>query len=244
VVAARGVVLAEDGKIGAELPAYRYPLSARKTVHIDKILNKEDFDIVAPTGAQTVRVRVIGIIENQAPTKSLERELAVKQGVVVMDRDRDICQVAVIERHRGTGRVCNGFVSGFGYNIDCAVASTVAHDSHHMIVVGTSKADMTQAANRLRDIGGGIVVFAAGKEIALIELVIAGLISEERAEIVAKKIANLLAAMRHCGCALNNAYMQHSLLALVVIPELRISDIGLVDVARFAKTELFVEPSS
>jgi adenine deaminase len=243
VVAARGVVLAEDGRIAAELPTYRYPLSARNSVRIDKILRKEDFDIVAPIGAQKVRARVIGIIENQAPTKALERELAVKQGLVVMDRDRDICQVAVIERHRGTGSVCNGFVSGFGYNIDCAVASTVAHDSHHMIVVGTSKADMAQAANRLRSIGGGIVVYAAGKEIALIELVIAGLISEERAEIVATKIANLLAAMRHCGCALNNAYMQHSLLALVVIPELRISDIGLVDVARFAKTELFVEPS-
>jgi adenine deaminase len=243
VVTVRGVVLAEEGRITAELPSYRYPLSACNTVHIGKNLTEDDFDIVAPTGAQKVRARVIGIIENQAPTKSLERELAVNHGVVVMDRNRDICQVAVIERHQGTGRVCNGFVSGFGYNLDCAIASTVAHDSHHMIVVGTSKVEMARAANRLRDIGGGIVVYASGEEIALIELVIAGLISEERAEIVARKIANLLAAMRHCGCALNNAYMQHSLLALVVIPELRISDIGLVDVARFAKTELFVEPS-
>jgi len=118
----------------------------------------------------------------------------------------------------------------------------VAHDSHHMIVVGTAKADMARAANRLRDIGGGIVVYASGEEIALIELAIAGLISEERAEIVARKIAKLVAAMRRCGCVLNNAYMQHSLLALVVIPELRISDVGLIDVARFAATELFVEP--
>ena len=158
----------------------------------------------------------------------------------LMDRPADVCQIAVVERHRGTGTVANGFVSGFGYNVDCAVASTVAHDSHHMIVVGTCKGDMALAANRLREVGGGIVVIASGQELALIELPIAGLMSEEPAEIVAGKIARMIAAMRTCGCTLNNAYMQHSLLALVVIPELRISDVGLVDVTRFARTELLL----
>jgi adenine deaminase len=146
----------------------------------------------------------------------------------------------VVERHRGTGAVTNAFVSGFGYVADCAVASTVAHDSHHIIVVGTSKSDMAQAVNRLQEVGGGVVVVSGGEELALIELPIAGLMSEERAEIVAAKATRMVEAMQACGCNLNNAYMQHSLLALVVIPELRISDVGLVDVRTFEKTELFV----
>jgi adenine deaminase len=135
--------------------------------------------------------------------------------------------------------VTNGFVSGFGYNTDCAVASTVAHDSHHMIVVGTNKDDMALAANKLGEVGGGIVVVSKGKVLALVELPIAGLMSDERAEVVARKAGKMVEAMKQCGCSLNNAYMQHSLLALVVIPELRISDIGLIDVTRFEKTELF-----
>ena len=134
----------------------------------------------------------------------------------------------------------NGFVSGFGYMKDCAMASTVAHDSHHMIVVGTNKADMAAAANRLGEIGGGVVMFSQGREIALVEMPIAGLMSDERAETVAEKAGKLTAAMRDMGCTLNNAYMQHSLLALVVIPELRISDVGIIDVTRFEKVDLFV----
>ena len=123
---------------------------------------------------------------------------------------------------------------------DCAVASTVAHDCHNMIVVGTDRNDMATAANRLAEVGGGVVVVSRGKELALVELPIAGLMSDERAEIVAAKARKMVDAMRACGCRLNNAFMQHSLLALVVIPELRISDLGLIDVNRFARTELFV----
>jgi len=120
------------------------------------------------------------------------------------------------------------------------MASTVDHDSHHMIVVGTSKTDMALAANRLGEVGGGVVFFAEGEEQALIEMPIAGLMSAERAEVVAAKADQLIAAMQEAGCMLNNAYMQHSLLALVVIPEIRISDQGLVDVTRFEKVDLFV----
>ncbi|MFK7802918.1 MAG: adenine deaminase C-terminal domain-containing protein, partial [Anaerolineae bacterium] len=111
--------------------------------------------------------------------------------------------------------------------------------SHHMIVVGTSRADMALAANRLGEVGGGVVVFKDGKELALVELPIAGLMSAERAEVVAAKADKMVAAMAECGCTLNNAYMQHSLLALVVIPELRISDMGLVDVTTFEFVGLF-----
>jgi adenine deaminase len=157
-----------------------------------------------------------------------------------MDREGDVCHIALVERHKGTGGVVNAFVSGFGYRKDCALATTVAHDSHHMIVVGTNKADMAQAANRLAEVGGGAVLVSEGKELALVEMPIAGLMSDERAEVVAQKAARLTQAMRDIGCTLNNAYMQHSLLALVVIPELRISDLGLVDVRTFEKVDLFV----
>ncbi len=239
-VFARGEELADRGTLAVEIPAADYPASARDTVRLRRPLSATDFDIAAPAAATEARVRVIGVVENQAPTQALEADLAVKDGLVAMDRDGDVCQIALVERHRGTGEVTNGFVSGFGYDRACAVASTVAHDSHHMIVVGTDKADMAMAANRLGEVGGGIVVVSEGVELAMVELPIAGLMSDERAEVVAGKAANMVDAMAQCGCTLNNAYMQHSLLALVVIPALRISDKGLIDVTKFEQTPLFV----
>jgi adenine deaminase len=236
----RGVRLAKGGKLEIDIAAYDYPKSAKNTVRLGRRLKAADFDIPAPAGANEVRARVIGVIENQAPTRALEAELPVENGLVAMDRRNDVCQIALVERHRGTGGVTNGFVSGFGYMQDCAMASTVAHDSHHMIVVGTNKEDMAMAANRLGQVGGGVVMFSKGKELALVEMPIAGLMSDERAEIVAAKAERLTEAMLAMGCSLNNAYMQHSLLALVVIPELRISDVGIIDVTKFEKVDLFV----
>ena len=240
LVMARGIVMAEHGKLTADIKAFAYPASAKNTVNMKRDLTARDFDIVAPKGANEVTARVIGVVENQAPTKALQKRLTVNSGLVEAEATSGVCQIALVERHRATGTVVNAFVSGFGYDTDCAVASTVAHDSHHMIVVGTSKADMAMAANILRQIGGGVVVVSKGIELARVELPIAGLMSDERAEIVAVKAEKMVAAMKACGCTLNNAYMQHSLLALVVIPELRISDVGLVDVTKFEKVELFV----
>lgn len=238
-VISSGQVIVESGKLSIEIPSVDYPISAKNTINHGKSVEIEDFDIKAPKDNDLVDVRVIGVIENQAPTKMLKKTLKVANGLVEMDIENDICQIALVERHKATGNVINGFVSGFGYNQPCSVASTVAHDSHHMIVIGTSKSDMALAANHLIDIGGGITVFKDGERLATVELPIAGLISEERAELVAKKADQMIDAMKQCGCKMNNAYMQHSLLALVVIPELRISDIGLVDVTKFEKTELF-----
>ena len=240
LVIGHGKVLAENGHLTAQMPVWEYPEFARKTVNLGKTYAAADFAISAPAGRNSVTARVIGVIENQAGTRALERTLPVEDGLVAMDRENDVCQIALVERHRGTGQVVNALVSGFGYNVDCAVASSVAHDSHHMIVVGTNRDDMALAANTLGQVGGGAVVVSKGKVLALVELPIAGLMSDERAEVVARKAEALVAAMAECGCTLNNAYMQHSLLALVVIPELRISDIGLVDVRTFEKVELFV----
>ena len=236
-VIARGQTVAVDGKIAVECPHYEWPQSARQTVHLGKALGAADFDIPAPEGANAVTAKVIGVVENQAPTKALRFELPVTEGRV--QATGEVCQIALVERHRATGDVTNGFVSGFGYSGEMAIASTVSHDSHHMIVVGTSRRDMALAANRLGLVGGGVTVFKDGVELAMVELPIAGLMSDRPAAQVAASAAKMIAAMAACGCTLNNAFMQHSLLALVVIPELRISDLGLVDVTKFEITDLF-----
>ncbi|MEX0339615.1 MAG: adenine deaminase C-terminal domain-containing protein, partial [Arenibacterium sp.] len=224
-------------------PHYTWPDAARHTVHLGHILRAADFEIEAPEGANTARANVIGVVENQAPTKSLQFDVPVENGRVAGNTDNDVCQIALVERHRATGAVINGFVSGFGYRGPMAMASTVAHDSHHMIVVGTDRTQMALAANRLAEVGGGITIFRNGQERAMVELPIAGLMSDSPAQEVAAKAEQMMQAMRDCGCDLNNAYMQHSLLALVVIPELRISDLGLVDVRDFAKIPL-LEPNT
>ncbi|MBG1233010.1 adenine deaminase [Aestuariivirga litoralis] len=240
LVMAHGEVIAENGKLTATFPAFTYPPKAKNTVNMKRDVTAADFDITAPSGANQVKARVIKVIENQAPTGQFVAELQVNSGLVAMDAKADVCQIAIVERHAATGGVVNAFVSGFGYTKPCGMASSVAHDSHHIIVVGTSKTDMAMAANRLRQVGGGVVIFSEGKELALVELPIAGLMSDEPAEIVAAKAEKLVAAMQECGCNLHNAYMQHTLLALVVIPELRISDKGLIDVTTFKRVELFV----
>jgi adenine deaminase len=230
-VVARGQLIAVDGTIITRCPHLDWPDSARQTVNMGKTLSATDFEVSAPSGANSVTANVIGVIENQAPTKALKMDLPVFDGLV--EGVNGTCQIALVERHRATGRVVNAFVSGFGYEGKMAMASTVAHDSHHMIVVGTDRAHMAMAANRLAEVGGGITIYQDGQETALVELPIAGLMSDKPATEVAASAEKMMQAMRECGCTLNNAYMQHSLLALVVIPELRISDLGLVDVRTF-----------
>lgn len=238
-VVARGQIVAENGAITVDCPHYDWPDRARNTVHLGHQLSAGDFEIEAPAGANRVQANVIGVVENQAPTKALKAELPIIGGLV--EGEGDVCQIALVERHRGTGGVTNAFVSGFGYQGRMAMASTVAHDSHHMIVVGTDREQMALAANRLAEVGGGITIFRDGEELALVELPIAGLMSDNPAAEVAANAEKMVEAMEACGCQLNNAYMQHSLLALVVIPELRISDLGLVDVRTFEKIDL-LEP--
>lgn len=236
-VIARGVTVAEAGALKVDCPHLDWPAETRATVHLGRVLAARDFEVKASQAMDSVVAKVIGVVENQAPTRALKARLPVIDGVVEA-RD-DVAQIALVERHRATGRVVNGFVSGFGYAGRMAMASTVAHDSHHMIVVGTDRACMAAAANRLGEVGGGVTVWKDGAEIALVELPIAGLMSDSPAREVAAKAERMVTAMAECGCELNNAYMQHSLLALVVIPALRISDLGLVDVDRFEVTGLF-----
>jgi len=237
LVMARGVIVAEHGQLVIDLPAYPYPDWATHSVHLARALDSGDFTLAVPgqeheDGAM-VTANVIGVIENQAPTRHLRMELPVQSGELKVDVGQDLAKIALVERHQGAGRLQVALVHGFGFTAPCAIASTVAHDSHHMIVVGTDEACMAQAANELARVGGGQVVVMDGQVIGLVELPIAGLMSGERADVVARKAATVLDGFRQCGCTLNNPNMQLSLLALVVIPELRISDLGLVDVTRF-----------
>lgn len=233
LVIAKGQVIAENGKWNVDLPSVKYPKWATDSVHLKRPLKAEDFRIKVEGHRSKVNAHVIGVIENQAPTRHLTFDVELENGEIKADMARDLAKAAVVERHKGTGGITLGLVSGFGFTRKCAVASTVAHDSHHMIVVGTDDASMAAAANSLARSGGGQVVVLDGKVIAQVELQIAGLMSSERAEIVAEKAASVLRGFAACGCELNNPNMQLSLLALAVIPELRISDLGLVDVTNF-----------
>ncbi len=233
LVIAKGRVAAKDGELLVELRPFTYPAEVRQSVKLGRVLTADDFKVAA-NGDGPVQVNVIGVIENQAPTRHLKLTLTATDGQVAADPEQDVAKVALVERHKGTGEVQVGFVKGFGIQPGCAFGSTVAHDSHHMLVVGTSESDMALAAAELARVGGGQIVVRRGKVMALVELPIAGLMSDERAEVVAGKAEDVLEAMRACGCRLNNANMQLSLLALVVIPELRLSDRGLVDVETFS----------
>jgi len=234
LVVAAGDVIVADGQWQRELPRFEYPAEVKNSVHLKRPLVPADFGVQAE-GRTTARANVIGIIENHAPTRHLIVDLPVVDDQVQIDLAQDVCKVALIERHKGTGRVQVGFVSGFGFKGNCAVASTVAHDSHHLLVIGTDDEAMALAANELAQRQGGMLVVKDGAVLAVVEMPIAGLMSDERAEVVAAKAEQVLAAYRACGCTLNNANMQLSLLALVVIPELRISDLGLVDVTKFER---------
>ena len=234
MVIAKGQIIAENGKLMIDLPAVKYPKWATKSVHLKRTLKPQDFALRtrAATGSE-INAHVIGVIENQAPTRHLKMKVIAQDGEVKSDLKRDLAKIALVERHRATGKVTVGLVNGFEFTRNCAIGSTVAHDSHHMLVVGTDDECMAIAANELAKCGGGQVVVMNGQVIGLVDLPIAGLMSNEHADIVAKKVASVLEGFKMCGSELNNPNMQLSLLGLVVIPELRISDKGLVDVTNF-----------
>ena len=235
LVLVKGQVAAEKGKLLIDLPDVEYPDWATRSVHLKRPLSAVDFLLKVSgklAGAKKVKVNVIGILENKASTKHLQMDVPVKDGEIRIPAG--LAKVALVERHHQTGTIQLGLVSGFGLTGSCAIASTVAHDCHHMLVVGTGDEDMALAANKLAEVGGGQVVVLKGQVIALVELAIGGLMSTEKAEKVAQKVTRILDAFRSCGCKLNNPNMTMSLLALVVIPEIRISDKGLVDVEHFA----------
>jgi len=228
-----GELVAEGGRCLAECPDIPAG-DVRGTVDVD-------------TGALSFRIpaegkkaRVIGVVPGQVVTEGLILEPKEVGGEVVADPERDILKLAVVERHRGTGNVGLGLVRGFGLKRG-ALGSTVAHDSHNIVVVGTNDGDMRLAVARLVELGGGQVVIADGKVLAELPLPLGGLMSDLPLEEVVRRSGGLKKASRSLGCVLPDPFMQLSFLALPVIPKLKLTDLGLVDVERFELTSLFVE---
>jgi adenine deaminase len=186
--------------------------------------------------------RVIGTVADQIVTDSLVEEPAVADGYAVADPARDLAKIAVVERHLGTGRIGLGFVKGFGLQRG-ALASTVAHDAHNIVVVGVSDHDMRRAVRRLVEIGGGVVVVADGGVRAELPLPIAGLLSTARLPDVVAASEACVEAARELGCTLPSPFQTLAFLALSVIPKLKITDQGLVDVDRFELVPLEAKAS-
>ncbi len=232
IVIARGQVVAEDRRLVIDLPQLDFPEFATNSMHLNREIKPKDFRIACP-GRHKAMANVIGIVENQAPTRHLKLEVLVFDGEVKADIKGDIAKMSLLERHRPGGGMQTALVKGFGLSKPCAIATSVAHDSHNLLVLGTDDGCMAQAANTLAASGGGQVVILDGKIVGMINLPIAGLMSTQSAEAVARETDTILEGFRTCGSRINNANMTLSLLALAVIPALRITDQGLLDVEKF-----------
>jgi adenine deaminase len=217
----------KSGRPVAEIPHAEVPDWVRQTVRVGA-LGPEMFRIPWSGG----RARVIGLVPGQIVTGSLVEEPTVRTGEAIADPARDLAKIAVIERHLATGRIGLGFVRGFGLQRG-ALASTVAHDAHNVVVVGMSDAAMAFAVRRLANLGGGIVAVDGSEVVAELPLPVAGLLSDEPlAEVVSRSRA-LVAAARELGCTVEAPFQLLAFLALSVIPSLKLTDRGLVDVDRF-----------
>ncbi len=210
----------------------------RGSIHV-RHLTEDDFAISA-----NGRVRVIGVEARQIVTRALVDDPPIREGRAIAEPGRDLAKIAVIERHRDTGRIGLGFVRGFGLRLG-ALASSHAHDAHNVVVVGVDDADMAAAANRLREIGGGQVAVAGGAVLAEVPCPIGGLLSDRPVEEVAAAVHAMdEAAHRSLGATLPTPFMAMSFMALSVVPELKLTDRGLVDVDRFELVPLQVSPLS
>jgi adenine deaminase len=225
------------GREVAEIPRVPVPEWAKRTMRAQSIASN-DLHVPAHAG----RIRIIGLVPNQIVTESLVDEPTVVDGEIVADPERDLAKIAVIERHLGTGRIGLGFVRGFGLRRG-ALASTVAHDAHNIVVVGVDDDDMSRAAQRLSEIRGGIVVVEARGVRAELPLPVAGLLSDRPFDEVVAASRACVEAARDLGCLLPSPFQTMSFLALSVIPSLKLTDHGLVDVDRFRIVPLAVEPA-
>ncbi|MCD6494000.1 MAG: adenine deaminase [Archaeoglobaceae archaeon] len=216
-----------NGKVVGEIKrGFSYPDFVKKSVKVKK-LSKEDIKI---EGSR--RARIIKVIEGEIVT---DEEIEHVEGI---DVNRDILKIVVVERY-GKGNVGKAYIKGFGLKRG-AFASSVAHDAHNIVAVGTNDDDLCLAVNRVAELDGGIVV--VDKDVkAELRLNIAGLMSEERAEVVAEKFEKINVELRKLGCKLKSPVFALSFMALPVIPKLKITDLGLIDVEKFEVVNVFVE---
>lgn len=232
LVIKNGVVAAENGKLIAELPENE-ALAVRNSVNV-RWITPEDFRIEA-NGS---KVTALEVIPHQLITKSVVSEVKIEDGNAVSNIDNDTLKICVIERHRATGNIGKGFVKGF--NLKCgAIASTVAHDSHNMIVIGTNDADMYAAAVALIKCKGGKVVVKDGEVISELPLPIAGLMSDRDFDYVVNKCEELNKTAHSIGCRIEDPFMTMGFLSLPVIPELKVTDKGVFDTNKFDFIDIF-----
>ena len=235
IVLKDGKVVAQDGKLAVEIPDSD-AISTRNSVNV-RWITMDDFKI--PTeGDGLKKVRALEVIPHQLITKSVLSDVKVVDGNAVSNVETDTLKICVIERHRATGNIGKGFVKGF--NLKCgAIASTVAHDSHNMIVIGTNDFDMYTAAVALIKCQGGKVVVKDGEIISQLPLPIAGLMSDREFDFVVEKCDELNKASHSIGCELEDPFMTMGFLSLPVIPELKITDKGVFDTNKFDFVDIF-----
>lgn len=227
MVFAGGVLAAEKGKTIIEFKGFSYSDKVRGSVRVAQEIEPELF-AVKHTGSSAT-VRVIRVEEGSIITREEEAELSVVRGIVEPNPADDVLQVAVLERHKGTGEVGLGFARGFNLSSG-SIASTVAHDSHNLVVVGASRRDMAVAAKEVVRMQGGMVVADEGKILGALPLEVAGLMSVESADVVIEKRRRLIEATKRLGCTLHDPFMTLSFISLPVIPFIKITEKGLVDV--------------
>jgi adenine deaminase len=227
----KGAKVAEDGVFLVEnLPAPP-PAPGAMDIAWERIKGIE-------VEAASEQMLVIGVIPDQIITRRLKEKPLVQEGLAVADPSRDLLKVCVFERHKGTGNVGIGFIKGFGLE-EGAMASTVAHDSHNLMVVGSADSDIMAAAKAVEKMGGGQVVVREGEVIASLPLDVAGLMSTLSLHEVNERVQDLHKAASKLGSSLRDPFMTLSFMALPVIPELKITDKGLFDVGTFSHVDLF-----
>ncbi len=228
-----GQLIAENGKMDYE-SHFKPEVKVRGSVNI-KWLEGDEFKIPAKSD----RCRVIGLVKNQIVTQSLQEYPKITDGYVVSDPDRDLLRCYVVERHNASGNIGKGLVKGFGLKKG-AIASSISHDSHNIVVVGVNDEDIFKAVTQINKMCGGLSVVSDGKVIDALELPIAGLMSSEPLEVVNKRLQKLNQETKRLGCPLDDPFMSITFLALPVIPKLKITDLGIVDVDKFEFVELFI----
>lgn len=234
-----GEVVSEDGEMTIDIPKYNYPAWAKNSMHIKDEITPESFEIKAQ--GESAKVRVMEVIPAKVGTYERHVDLKVVDGKIGADTAQDVLKAFVFERHHETGTVGKGFVKGFGITSG-AMAATVAHDAHNLLVVGTNDEDMALAANTLIQCGGGLAVTQNGKVKGVVELPVAGLMNNEKnVQDMSETVAKLENAWAEIGCKMPSPFMTMALIPLACLPELRLTNRGLVDCTKFAMTDLFVE---
>lgn len=230
-----GVLIAENGRLVPNASKRVKRPKIRKSIHIGKI-DKTSFLL----RSDQPWAKVIQLIPGQILTKKVMKKIILREGVAYPNLEEDILKIAVVERHRATGNVGVGFVQGFGLK-EGAIASSVAHDSHNIVVVGTKDEEMVRAVRMIQKMGGGLIVTGKGKVLASLPLPIGGLMAERSVHQVHRKLVILHEKAREMGCKISDPFMALSFLSLPVIPELKITDKGLVDVNQFKIVPVFGE---